>query len=102
MGIDQKLIRFYMGFDYFWLEGIESTGKAFDHPFYFGCTFLVAGHFHEGEDGILGFGQVLFSIISQFNISKICHCLQLPQTSKTFYILFGDSTRLVSLVAPLI
>ncbi|XP_039140351.1 aspartic proteinase CDR1-like [Dioscorea cayenensis subsp. rotundata] len=76
--------------------------KAFDHRLYFGCAFFARGNFFAAEDGIMGLGQGPFSIISQLNISKFSHCLQLPLTGKTSYILFGDAARLVGRAAPLI
>ncbi|KAH7662043.1 Aspartic peptidase A1 family protein [Dioscorea alata] len=99
---DKSEVRCNMASDYFQLEGINGIRKAFDHRLYFGCAFFAKGIFYETEDGIMGLGQGPFSIISQLDISKFSHCLQLPLTGKTSYVKFGDAARLVGQAAPLI
>ncbi|KAM0952217.1 putative nepenthesin [Dioscorea sansibarensis] len=99
---DESKVRCNMASDLFQLEGLYANRKAFNRFLYFGCAFSAKGVFHEGEDGIMGLGHGPFSIISQLNISKFSHCLQLPGTGETSYILFGDEARLNGPAAPLI
>ncbi|XP_039139569.1 aspartic proteinase CDR1-like [Dioscorea cayenensis subsp. rotundata] len=99
---DNSTVGCNMASDFFQLEGLYVNRKAFNQFLYFGCAFSAIGIFHEGEDGILGLGQGPFSIISQLNISKFSHCLQLPMTGETSYILFEDEARLDGTAVPLI